>query len=190
MAIGFVMAAVVATALTIHTGQDMSVGIAVGIAAGALGVQMDVIAKILNGFVVRKAQKYCMENKFKKMERILYLGPVLFFLSAALPTLIILAFGENVTDFIVNSMPKWFTGGLTIACGMLPVIGIGMLLTYMPTKKYIGFVAIGFVLVAYMNLSVLPVAIVGAAVAYEYYKRQAVSTTETVSVEGGFDEDE
>ena len=176
------MAAVVATALTIHTGQDMSVGIAVGIAAGALGVQMDVIAKILNGFVVRKAQKYCMENKFKKMERILYLGPVLFFLSAALPTLIILAFGENVTDFIVNSMPKWFTGGLTIACGML--------LTYMPTKKYIGFVAIGFVLVAYMNLSVLPVAIVGAAVAYEYYKRQAVSTTETVSVEGGFDEDE
>ena len=60
------MAAVVATALTIHTGQDMSVGIAVGIAAGALGVQMDVIAKILNGFVVRKAQKYCMENKFKK----------------------------------------------------------------------------------------------------------------------------
>ena len=184
------MAAVVATALTIHTGQDMSVGIAVGIAAGALGVQMDVIAKILNGFVVRKAQKYCMENKFKKMERILYLGPVLFFLSAALPTLIILAFGENVTDFIVNSMPKWFIGGLTIACGMLPVIGIGMLLTYMPTKKYIGFVAIGFVLVAYMNLSVLPVAIVGAAVAYEYYKRQAVSTTETVSVEGGFDEDE
>ena len=106
------MAAVVATALTIHTGQDMSVGIAVGIAAGALGVQMDVIAKILNGFVVRKAQKYCMENKFKKMERILYLGPVLFFLSAALPTLIILAFGENVTDFIVNSMPKWFNNSM------------------------------------------------------------------------------
>lgn len=184
------MAAVVATALTIHTGQDMSVGIAVGIAAGALGVQLDVIAKILNGYVVRKAQNYCMEKKFKKMERILYLGPILFFLSAAVPTFIILAFGENVTDFIVNSMPAWFTGGLSIACGMLPVIGIGMLLTYMPTKKYIGFVAIGFVLVAYMNLSVLPVAIVGAAVAYEYYKRQAASTTETVAVEGGFDEDE
>ena len=162
----------------------------VGVAVGALGVQLDVIAKVLNGFVVRKAQQYCMEKKFKKMERILYLGPVLFFLSAALPTFIILAFGENVTDFIVNSMPKWFTGGLSIACGMLPVIGIGMLLTYMPTKKYIGFVAIGFILVAYMNLSVLPVAIIGAAVAYEYYKRQIVSTKETTIVEGGFDEDE
>ena len=113
------MAAVVATALTIHTGQDMSVGVAVGIAAGALGVQLDVIAKVLNGFVVRKAQQYCMEKKFKKMERILYLGPVLFFLSAALPTFIILAFGENVTDFIVNSMPKWFTGGLSIT-GNIP----------------------------------------------------------------------
>ena len=184
------MAAVVATALTIHTGQDMSVGIAVGIAAGALGVQLDVIAKILNGYVVRKAQNYCMEKKFKKMERILYLGPILFFLSAAVPTFITLSSGDKVTDFLVTSMPAWLKGGLSIACGMLPVIGIGMLLTYMPTKKYIGFVAIGFVLVAYMNLSVLPVAIVGAAVAYEYYKRQAASTTETVAVEGGFDEDE
>ena len=82
------------------------------------------------------------------------MGPILFFLKMQpVPTFIILAFGENVTDFIVNSMPAWFTGGLSIACGMLPtVIGIGMLLTYMPTKKYIGFVAIGFVLVAYMNL--------------------------------------
>ena len=91
------MAAVVATALTIHTGQDMSVGVAVGIAAGALGVQLDVIAKVLNGFVVRKAQQYCMEKKFKKMERILYLGPVLFFLSAALPT-------KMVYRRIINSM--------------------------------------------------------------------------------------
>ena len=46
------MAAVVATALTIHTGQDMSVGVAVGIAAGALGVQLDVIAQRLKSFFV------------------------------------------------------------------------------------------------------------------------------------------
>ena len=51
-------------------------------------------------------------------------------------------------------------------------------------------VVVGFILVAYMNLSVLPVAIIGAAVAYEYYKRQIVSTKETTIVEGGFDEDE
>lgn len=41
-----------------------------------------------------------------------------------------------------------------------------------------------------MIVSVLPVAIIGAAVAYEYYKRQIVSTKETTIVEGGFDEDE
>lgn len=183
------MAAIIATALTIHTGQDMSVGLAVGVAAGALGVELDVIVKILNGFVVRKSKAYCEKKEFGKMEKILYLGPIMFFLSAAVPTFIVCAFGQSVTDFIVNSMPAWFTGGLSIACGMLPVIGMGMLLTYMPAKKYFGFVAVGFVLAAYAGLSVLPIAIIGGAVAYEYYKKQ-VASAGAVAVEGGMDEDE
>ncbi|MCD7808892.1 MAG: PTS sugar transporter subunit IIC [Erysipelotrichaceae bacterium] len=183
------MAAIIATALTISSGQDMSVGLAVGVAAGTLGVELDVIVKVLNGFVARKSEDYCKRKEFGKMENILYLCPIMFFLSAFLPTFIVLSFGETVTNFIVNSMPAWFTGGLTIACNMLPVIGMGMLLTYMPTKKYFGFVAIGFVLAAYVGLSVLPVAIVGCAVAYEYYKR-IVASANTVAVEGGIGEDE
>lgn len=183
------MAAIIATALTISSGQDMSVGLAVGIVAGTLGVELDIIVKVLNGFVARASQRYCEKKEFSKMEKILYLGPIMFFLAAAVPTFIVLIFGESVTNFIVNSMPAWFTGGLSIACGMLPVIGMGMLLTYMPAKKYFGFVAVGFVLAAYAGLSVLPIAIVGGAVAYEYYKRQ-VAQSNAVTVEGGMDEDE
>jgi PTS system mannose-specific IIC component len=184
------MAAIIATAITISTKQDMSVGLAVGIAAGALGVQLDIIVKVLNGFVVRKSQDYCNKGNFTAMENILYLGPVLFFLSAAIPTFIVCGFGSSVADFIVNKMPGWFTSGLNIATGLLPVIGMGMLLTYMPTKKYFGFVAVGFVLAAYVNLSVLPVAIIGGAFAYEYYKKQIAVNANAALIKGGADEDE
>jgi PTS system mannose-specific IIC component len=183
------MAAIVATALTISTGQEASVGLAVGIAAGALGVELDVIAKVLNGFVCRWAEKLCMEKKFDAMLRVIPLAPFNFFLVGFLPTFIILLFGSDVVNFIVNNTPAWFTNGLTIACGMLPVIGMGMLLIYMPAKKYFGFVAVGFVLAAYAGLGVLPVAIIGGAVAYEYYKKN-VAANGAVAVQGGADEDE
>lgn len=184
------MASIIATALTIATKEEMSVGIAVGITAGALGIQLDVLVKILNGFFANKAREYCEKKQFKKMENILYLGPICFFLSAAIPTFIVCVFGVSVADFIVNTLPVWFVGGLNIATGLLPVMGMGMLLTYMPTKKFFGFVAIGFVLAAYLNLSVLPVAIIGGAVAYEYFKKDINEDKKVAVTAGGDDEDE
>jgi PTS system mannose-specific IIC component len=183
------MAAIIATALTIATGQEASVGMAVGIAAGTLGVELDIIAKVLNGFVCQWAEKLCIEKKFDKMLKVIPLAPLNFFWVGFIPTFIILLFGSDVVNFIVNNTPAWFTNGLTIACGMLPVIGMGMLLTYMPAKKYFGFVAVGFVLAAYAGLGVLPVAIIGGAVAYEYYKKN-VAANGAVAIQGGADEDE
>ncbi len=183
------MVAVISTALTISTGQPMAVGVAVGIAVGTLWVELDVLVKITNGFIVRKSQRYCEHKKFKSMEHMLLLCPVVQMASVFIPTFIVCVFGQSVADFITQSLPSWFTGGLTIATGMLPVVGMALLLGFMPAKKYFGFVAVGFVLSAYLQLGVLPIAILGAAVAFEYYKKQSSAVQTAVSV-GRMDEDE
>ena len=51
----------------------------------------------------------------------------------------------------------------------LPVVGIGMLMRYMPIKKFLPFVLIGFVLSAYLSVPVLGIAIVGFAAAFWYF---------------------
>lgn len=97
-------------------------------------------------------------------------------------------------------IPKWVTDGLTVAGGMLPVVGIAMLLHYMPIKKFIPYAIIGFVLAAYMNVPVLGIALVGGALGYIYFTREvgkqkngtataAVDTADT-SNEKGDDYDE
>ena len=58
-----------------------------------------------------------------------------------------------------------------IAVG-LPVVGIAMLMRYMPVKKFLPFILIGFVLSAYLNVPVLGIAIVGFAAAFGYFKIQ------------------
>jgi PTS system mannose-specific IIC component len=165
-------AAIIATAISIASGKGTQVGLAVGVAVGMLGVQLDVIAKILNGFIARKSQAYANQHEFKKMLAILWICPVLIGLTAALPTFLSITWGVSAVNFVLNVMPAWFTSGLSIAGGLLPVIGVGMLLNYMPAKKYLSFIILGFVLAAYLKMSILPIALIGAACAYEMYKQK------------------
>lgn len=78
--------AIIATAYGVTLGTDT--GLAIGLPVGMLGIQLDVIVKILNGFVVEKSQKFCDEGKFKQMNAILWVCPVLFGLCAALPVFV------------------------------------------------------------------------------------------------------
>lgn len=183
------LATIIGTSVAIASGQDQSVGLAAGIAVGMLGVQLDVIVKILNGFVSRKSQAYAAAGNYTAMSRILFLGPLFFALSTSIPTLIMLVFGTEAVNLILNVLPAWVTSGLSIAGGILPCIGMALLLSFMPTKKFFSFVLIGYVLSAYLNLAVLPVAILGAAAAYEHYKAQSEKTAAATTVKGALEDE-
>ncbi|MBS7132461.1 MAG: PTS sugar transporter subunit IIC [Clostridium sp.] len=162
--------AIIATALGSIVGIEA--GLALGIPVGMLGVQFDVIVKILNGFVVKKAQDYANKMEFKKMNRVLWLGPIFFGLSAAIPVLVSLTLGKAAVDLLLNNMPLWFMSGLTLAGKMLPAVGIAMLLRYMPVKKYINYLLIGFAIAAFLKVPIVCVAIIGFALAFDIFKRR------------------
>ena len=75
---------------------------------------------------------------------------------------------------------------------MLPVTGFAILLTFMPVSKFYAFLIAGYVLAAYLNLSVLPIALLGAVVAIEYFrlKTELVPAVGSISSNGGELEDE
>ena len=174
------LGAMVGTVITITTGQDMGVGLAAGIAVGTLGVQLDVVAKVLNGFMARKQAAYAQAGEYSKMKRVTFLGPLFFGLTDAIPMFLVLLFGEAVVNGVISAMPAWFTAGLSIAGG----IGMAALLSYMPVKQYFSFLAVGFVLSAYLGLAILPIAILGGAAAYEVYKKLTSTSVATTTNEG------
>ena len=144
---------------------------AIGLPVGILGIQLDVIVKILNGFVVEKSQKFCDEGKFKQMNAILWVCPVLFGLCAALPVFVSVTLGQPAVNWLLEVMPQWFLSGLTLAGKMLPAVGIAMLLRYMPTGKYFQYLLAGFFLSAFLNVPIIGAAIVGVALAIAFYQR-------------------
>ena len=161
--------AIIATAYGVTLGSDT--GLAIGLPVGMLGIQLDVIVKILNGFVVEKSQKFCDEGKFKQMNAILWVCPVLFGLCAALPVFVSVTLGQPAVNWLLEVMPQWFLSGLTLAGKMLPAVGIAMLLRYMPTGKYFQYLLAGFFLSAFLNVPIIGAAIVGVALAIAFYQR-------------------
>ena len=180
--------AAIGAVVAITSGQEASVGVAAGIAVGMLGLQLDVIAKTANGFLGRTSQRFAEEGKYSQMKSVLFLGPVFYGLTAAIPTFAVLLFGADAVNAFLSVMPSWFTTGLSIAAGILPVVGLAMLLSFMPMKKFIAYAIVGFVLAAYLQISILPIALLGAAAAIEYYKSHSNPSVNALDAGGLEDE--
>ena len=75
------------------------------------------------------------------------------------------------------------SSGLSIAGGLLPAVGIGLLLRYLPVKSYFGYLIVGFVAAVYLNIPILGVALVGFAIAMIIYKNKSVENVSAVAAE-------
>ena len=80
------------------------------------------------------------------------------------------------------------------AGGVLPVVGVAILLRYLPTKHYIPYLLLGFFLAAYLQVPMLGVSIIGLVAAMLVFKRDSekgtVATAAAGDFEGGYDGDE
>ena len=87
---------------------------------------------------------------------------VLIFLSAY-------ALQTQITIF-VNSFPEFLIHGFEIAGGLMPAVGLALLLVVMLKKQNIAYLFIGFIMATFMDLgNILPVAIAAVAIAFLDY---------------------
>ena len=101
------------------------------------------------------------------------LGAVSWMLSRMIPVFMALAFGQGVVEGITTALNgdwKWLGDGLSVAGGALPAVGFAILLRYLPVKKHVAYLLLGFVVAALfgtaftsiMNLNANIVAVNGA----------------------------
>lgn len=180
-----VIGGVIGTAFAILTKADpqVAVGIAVPFAVAAQGA----VTLIFTAFspVMHKADKFAAEADTKGIEKINYLGMLMIFIFYAVIAFLPVYFGAESAQMIVDLMPTWLIDGLGVAGGMMPAIGFAMLLKIMLKKEYIPFLIVGFVSVAYFELPILGVTLIGVAIAmYDFYSNQS-GTQAPTSRRGG-----
>lgn len=186
----YMTGALLGSAFAIQSGQGAEFGVTLAIPIGLLMIQLDILARFSNTFFQHKAEKLVEEGSYEAAARMNLFGIIPQSLSRMLPVFLALVFGSAFVELVVDNLPMWLMNGLKTAGGILPSLGIAILLRYLPVSKNISYLILGFVLAAYLKVPVLGVALVGLAAAilsYQSEKDESVQTAAANTVIAGGD---
>jgi PTS system N-acetylgalactosamine-specific IIC component len=168
-----VIGGIIGTAFAIFTKEDPN--IAVGVAVPFAIAAQAGITLLFTVFspVMHKADEYAANADTRGIERINYLGLLILFCSYFVVAFLPIFFGEEAARSVVQMLPEKLIGGLSVAGGMMPAVGFGMLLKIMLKKEFAGFLILGFVLAAFLKLEIMAIAFIGLSIAmYDYYLKK------------------
>lgn len=182
--------AIIGTALGVVSGKGIEFAIGVSVPVGLLLVQLDVLARFASVFFAHRAERHIEKEQYSKMNTDAWLSLIPFALSRAIPIGIFLLFGNDVVKLILTYAPAWLMGGLKLAGAVLPVVGIAILLHYLPVKKFIPFLILGYLLAAYLKVPMMGISLFGFVAASIYFTvLKNVGQVQMSKVNGGDEED-
>lgn len=191
----YMSATMLGTVFAITSGQGAEFGVALAVPIGVLLVQLDVFARFTNLFFQKRADRAFENRNYDRIVTWNRLGVVCWGLSRAIPVLIGITLGPDVVSKLVEMMPVVIIDGMKTAGGLLPALGLAILLRYMPLNENISYAIIGFVLAAYLNMSILGISLIGIAIALLIFQnaekhdkeapRTQVATNANINVDYG-----
>ena len=134
------------------TASAIALAVAIGIPTATLVQQLNILVMTTNVSLVHAADKAVLSGKFNAVNKYFWAGAFCFFLTRAVPVFIATGIGsfviEDIMAFLQNQVP-WVLSGFSTAGGMMPAVGLAMLLTMMMKKNMWIFLLIGFVMAAF-----------------------------------------
>lgn len=159
----------VGTALGLVSGLDMNTATTIGVILGSIAVMIWNVYMSVNSIWVHMADKAAARGDLKMIRFYNYVPS--FFVSLLInggPAFAIVMWGSSVGDALAR-FPQWIMDGFAMVGGILPALGVGMLLNYLGQKKILPFFFLGFFLAQFLGLGTMAVTVFGAIIAFILY---------------------
>lgn len=151
----------VGTAFAILTNADTEIAMTIAFPVALLASMVHTLLVTARALWHPLIEKFLNEGNDKGLERMV---PVVAW-TMILPKSLLVAFavmvGTNMVQQIIDVIPEFITGGLSVASGIMAAVGFAMLLKMMWSKKMCIYYFLGFLLVAYLKLPILAIAFFG-----------------------------
>lgn len=139
--------AVIATAFSVAKGINPELALStIAVPVAALLTYADIIGRFSTTYFAHRVDAAVENHDYKAIERNYLLGAIPWALSRALPVFLALWLGgdfvKHIVDFIEAN--KWVADGMTLASKMLPGLGFAILLHYLPIRRNLHYLALGF----------------------------------------------
>lgn len=142
----------VATAFAVGVGMNPETALAaIGVPVAAILVYTDIAGRFANTFFGHMCDADIEKMNWGAYNVHYLLGAVSWMLSRMIPVFLALAFGQGLVEGITTALNgdlKWLGDGLSVAGGALPAVGFAILLRYLPVKKHVAYLLLGFVIAA------------------------------------------
>jgi mannose/fructose/N-acetylgalactosamine-specific phosphotransferase system component IIC len=163
---------ILGTAFAILSGLDPESAVAIALPIALFAQSLGILARVINTTFNHQADAYAEAGDWKGIEKILWAGAFLFFAFSFTPVFLGVAFGSEIVASIVSALPQVIMTGLRTSSGLLPALGMAILMRFIYDNSSAPYLFLGFVLSAFLGMSLIGVAIVGAIAAGVYYQTQ------------------
>ena len=147
-------------------GQNVAIGTAIELATAGLVLTM--VVRTLSVVIVHQADREAEKGNFKGVELWHMVALACQGLRIAIPALLLLFIPSHVIQQALNSLPKWFTDGMTIGGGFVVAVGYAMVINLMANKEVWPFFFLGFAIAPLNELTLIATGIIGVCAAIIY----------------------
>jgi PTS system mannose-specific IIC component/fructoselysine and glucoselysine-specific PTS system IIC component len=159
-----------ATALTIKTNAGYETTLAMAIPISLLA-QLASITQVAtwNTFMAHRAEACAEKGDYRGVEISHWLGSLGYFVLKFVLIFAGYMVGPDIITAMVERIPAIIQTGLSRASGLLPALGIAMLVQLTWDRKYGVFLFLGFALSTFLGVSTIGAAVFGLIAAVLYY---------------------
>ncbi|MDO4169159.1 MAG: PTS mannose/fructose/sorbose transporter subunit IIC [Lachnospiraceae bacterium] len=165
------LASVASAIILVLGGQGkagVSTAIAVAIPLAVAGLFLTMVCRTLAVPMVHFMDAAAEKGNFKAVEIWQILAICMQGLRIAIPAACLLVIPTDIVRNFLESMPAWLTDGMAIGGGMVVAVGYAMVINMMATAEVWPFFAIGFVLAAISELTLIALGALGVCIALIY----------------------
>ncbi|UOE53812.1 PTS sugar transporter subunit IIC [Bacillus sp. CMF12] len=156
---------VLGTAFAIISGQGVEVALVLAVPIAVLAQSLGVLVRIINTYFMHRADNYAAKANFRGVTIMMWIPPILFFLSVFIPTVLAIILGAEQVKNMIESVPETILGGLEVAGKLLPAVGFALLLDMLFSKKMGVYFFLGFLAASFLDLNITAIALFGACIA-------------------------
>ena len=160
------------------TTEAMAAGMAVAVPVSLFMTQLDILGRSLTTIFIHGADRAVEKQDEAAFSRWHLLGQLPWGLSRAIPVFFAIWLGSGPIQTLITNIPAWLTRGFSTMGHILPALGFGILLTFLPIEKWWTFFVLGFVMFAYLNVPLLGIALAALAIVLIYFSLKPVEAAE------------
>ena len=154
------------TGFVLGSGTGTEVALALALPISTFATTIGYLTWIpLNHLLSERAKRAAEDGNTRTMEICQWMGLFNYFFFPFLIVLLGMLVGAPLFEYLIKVIPAFITDGIKVASNMLPALGFALLMQLTYNKELAPYLFIGFVIVAFLGMSNVGVAIVGAILA-------------------------